>query len=224
MKNYYSKSLNANRLQKCYEIAPKRIKQLLEAEINFVLEKISRNTIVLDLGCGYGRVSTRISSKANKVVGIDISKDNIKLAKKMVNNHKNCEFYVMNATDLKFGNDVFDLVICIQNGISAFKVSPEKLLKEAIRVTKKGGIILFSSYSEKIWKDRLEWFEIQVNHGLIGEIDYNSTKNGIIVCKDGFKATTYSRNDFIELASNFNVSKQVYEIDNSSIFCKMVVN
>ncbi|UCG27161.1 MAG: hypothetical protein JSV24_09310, partial [Bacteroidales bacterium] len=86
------------------------------------------------------------------------------------------------------------------------------------------GIVLFSSYSEKIWEERLNWFRIQAEHGLIGEIDFNLTKNGVIVCKDGFRAVTYSSEDFIRLASNFNVTSQIHEIDRSSIFCEMIVN
>ena len=130
----------------------------------------------------------------------------------------------MDAIDLKFSDNYFDTVICIQNGISAFKVDPLKLFKESIRVTREGGTVLFSSYSEKFWKDRLEWFQIQSKYNLIGEIDYDLTKNGVIICKDGFKATTYSKQKFYELASNFNVKTSIYEIDNSSIFCKMKVN
>jgi hypothetical protein len=50
--NYYQKNLNASKLQKCYEVAPPRIQQLLTAEIDFILSKISIDDIVLDLGCG----------------------------------------------------------------------------------------------------------------------------------------------------------------------------
>jgi len=39
--NYYQKNLNASKLQKCYEVAPPRIQQLLTAEIDFILSKIS---------------------------------------------------------------------------------------------------------------------------------------------------------------------------------------
>ncbi|HUS87445.1 MAG TPA: class I SAM-dependent methyltransferase [Bacteroidales bacterium] len=224
MTNYYSNLLNSNKLQRCYEIAPVRVKQFLETEIAFVLNKISQNDIVLDLGCGYGRVAIRLSEKAKKVVGIDISKDNIQLAKKIAGNNVDYEFYTMDAIDLKFDDNFFDTVICVQNGISAFNVNPLTLIKESIRVTRKGGTVLFSSYSEKFWDERLKWFQIQAEHKLIGEIDYKLTKNGVIFCKDGFKAITYSGQEFLELASGFNVQTQIHEIDNSSIFCEMVVN
>lgn len=223
MSNYYASLLNASRLQKCYEVAPTRVKQFLDAEIDFVLAKVNSNDTVLDLGCGYGRVSTRLLEKAKSVVGVDISKDNIELAKKIAGNTKNCKYFVMDAIELSFDDGAFDIVICIQNGISAFKVDPHKLLKEAIRVTHKGGTILFSSYSPKFWNDRLEWFRIQADHGLVGEIDETLTKDGVIVCKDGFRAITFSGHEFLELASKLSVQAQIHEVDNSSIFCEMVV-
>ena len=223
MANYYSDLLNSNRLKKCYEIAPERVKQFLKAEIAFVLSRIKHNDKVLDLGCGYGRVALKLLEKAKTIVGIDISKDNIELAMKTFDKHDNCEFFVMDAVDLKFADNTFDMVICVQNGISAFKVDPLRLINESIRVTKKGGTVLLSSYSEKFWSFRLKWFQIQAEHKLIGEIDKKLTKNGIIVCKDGFKATSFSRQKFLELTSHFNVQTTIHEIDNSSIFCEMIV-
>ncbi len=224
MKSYYSDYLNSNRLRECYETAPARTQQFLEAEIDFVLSEINNNDTVLDLGCGYGRVAIRLVEKAHKVIGIDISEKNIELAKKIMPKNENCDFFIMDAINLKFPNDHFDKVFCLQNGISAFKVSPEELIKESIRVTKRGGSAFFSTYSPKFWKDRLEWFEVQARQKLIGEIDYDLTKNGTIVCKDGFKAVTYSEEEFLELASNFNVTTSIIEIDNSSLFCKMTLN
>lgn len=223
MTNYYSASLNSNRLQKCYAVAPPRVKQFLEAEIAFVLNKIIPDDTVLDLGCGYGRISARLLKKAKNVVGIDISKENILLAKQLFGHAGNCNFYEMNAVELKFDDSIFDLVICVQNGISAFGVDPKTLIKEAIRVTRKAGTVLFSSYSEKFWNERLKWFQIQAEHGLIGEIDTTLTKNGIIACKDGFRAITFSGKDFLELASGFDVHAEIHEVDNSSIFCEMVL-
>jgi 2-polyprenyl-6-hydroxyphenyl methylase/3-demethylubiquinone-9 3-methyltransferase len=219
--NYYSKNLNTSKLQRCYEIAPPRIQQLLTAEIDFILRKLSINDVVLDLGCGYGRVAIELAKKAKKVIGIDISQDNIELAKSLYQEIAHLEFYEMNAVELNFPADMFDVTLCIQNGISAFKEDPYVLLTEALRVTKKGGILLFSTYSSKIWQDRLHWFQIQADEKLLGEVDYEQTKDGIIVCKDGFKAITYSGTDFLKLASEFNVDANIYEVDNSIVFCEI---
>lgn len=124
----------------------------------------------------------------------------------------------MDAINLAFRGYMFDLVICIQNGISAFQVDKLKLLSESIRVTKEDGYVIFSSYSEKFWDDRLKWFQLQSKYGLIGEIDYNRTYNGTIICKDGFTATTITQEEFLPLTSNFHIDTTIVEIDNSSIF------
>lgn len=50
MNSYYEDKLSAKKLMKCYEIAPPRVKQYLEAEVNYVLQKIRPNNIVLELG------------------------------------------------------------------------------------------------------------------------------------------------------------------------------
>ena len=166
----------------------------------------------------------KANRKRRKVVGIDISKENILYAEELYKMGKDLQFYEMDAANLSFQDNSYDMTICIQNGISAFKIDPLLLIKEALRVTKIGGIILFSSYSSKFWNDRLNWFKIQAKYGLIGEIDFDRTKDGIIVCKDGFIATTFSEQDFLDLASNFNVDTSIYEIDNSSLFCEIRKN
>jgi len=50
MKGYYRKKLAAERLQTCYEIAPPRVKEYLESEIDFVLERTAISQTVLELG------------------------------------------------------------------------------------------------------------------------------------------------------------------------------
>lgn len=220
---YYKEILSSDNLQKCYEIAPPRIKQYLDAEINYVLEKISKNDLVLELGCGYGRVLSVLASKAKKVMGIDNSLPSLNLGKKLFGNLKNCIFMNMNAEKLNFPKNKFDVVVCIQNGISAFHIDQKKLILEAIRVTKPGGKILFSSYSKKFWEHRLNWFKIQSEYGLIGEIDFKKSKNGNIICKDGFTASTVDRKKIKSLLTNiYNIKFSSEEIDESSIFFELI--
>jgi len=155
VQGYYSEKLSAEWLQLCYEIAPPRVKQYLEAEIEFVLDKIRQADVVLELGCGYGRVLQKLVEKAKTVFGIDTSRASLFLVEKTIGKIPSLHLSVMNAVELGFSDRKFDTVIGIQNGISAFKVNKRKLIEEAIRVTRSGGTILFSSYSERFWEDRL---------------------------------------------------------------------
>jgi len=141
------------------------------------------------------------------------------LGKELCSDFSNCCFIQMNAAKFAFPNHSFDKVLCIQNGISAFHVNQKELILECVRITKPGGAVFFSSYSDKIWNDRLEWFKMQSNAGLLGEIDYSKTGNGIIVCKDGFTATTMDAEHFNKLTFNIeDITVITEEVDESSIF------
>jgi 2-polyprenyl-6-hydroxyphenyl methylase/3-demethylubiquinone-9 3-methyltransferase len=222
MNNYYSSKLSSSTLHKCYEVASPRVKHYLQAEIEFVLKHINLSDKVLELGCGYGRVLQKLNGKASKIVGIDTSQESIQLARELIKD-KSLELYEMDAINLEFADGEFDVVLCIQNGISAFQVDKQKLIKEAVRVCRSGGKVLFSSYSAKFWEERLEWFQLQAEHNLIGEIDHDKTGDGIIVCKDGFRATTVSSEEFLSLTSGLNFDTEIVEVDSSSIFCVMRV-
>lgn len=220
--DYYDEKLAAQSLRRCYEIAPPRTKRYLDAELDHVLGHIEPGDSVLDLGCGYGRTLPRLSSKARHVVGIDTSMSSLRTATADVGALGNCRLACMDAVHLGFGDCTFDLVVCIQNGISAFHVDRHDLMSESLRVVRQGGTALFSTYSEKFWADRLEWFELQSREGLLGEIDYGKTGNGVIVCVDGFEATTVRPEEFIALAGRFDADARIIEVDDSSVFCELV--
>lgn len=223
MNNYYSQKLSADRLRSCYEVAPPRIKQYLKAEIEFVLDRLTPSSRALELGCGYGRVLRRLAANVRTVVGIDTSRASLMSAQRRMGDVADYSLLEMNAIELGFSDGQFDVVVCIQNGISVFKVDQRKLIREALRVTRSGGRVLFSSYAESFWENRLEWFEIQAEYELIGEIDYDETGDGVIVGKDGFRATTVSAEDFVALTSDLGIRPQLTEVDNSSVFCEILV-
>jgi 2-polyprenyl-6-hydroxyphenyl methylase/3-demethylubiquinone-9 3-methyltransferase len=223
MNGYYTEKLAAENLKRCYDIAPPRTQQYLEAEIQYILGHLSPSHVVLELGCGYGRILARISANCAKVVGIDTSFESLTLTRNLGTSQDSIHIAQMHATSLGFPDDTFDVTLCAQNGISAFKVDPRELLSECIRVTRPGGICLLSSYSGKFWPFRLEWFRVQSDAGLLGEIDWHKTKDGVIICKDGFRATTYGADDFLTLTDGFDVKVEIIEVDESSLFCRISV-
>jgi 2-polyprenyl-6-hydroxyphenyl methylase/3-demethylubiquinone-9 3-methyltransferase len=222
MKGYYEDKLSAERLKLCYEIAPPRVQQYLKAEIEHVLGAIRPGDAVLELGCGYGRILPSLAKKASLVIGIDNSLSSLFQGIDFLKNYSNCHLAAMNAINLGFQDEIFDCVVCIQNGISAFHVNRQDLIRESFRVTKPGGIMLFSSYSDKFWKERLQWFGLQSEAGLVGEIDWEKTKHGVIVCRDGFTANTVRAEEFLSLTAGLDVKARIVEVDESSLFCEMV--
>jgi len=219
---YYRERLSGFRLFRCYEVASERIRRYLRAEVDFVVSNVGGAGLVLELGCGYGRVMKRVSKFVGWVVGNDVSRESLEFARGYMEGCGNYGVFLMDASRMGFGSGVFDCVLCVQNGISAFGVDKGRLVGEAVRVTRDGGVVLFSSYSPKLWEARLEWFRRQSLFGLVGEIDEGRTCDGTIVCKDGFRATTVGGDEFVELFGELGLDASIIEVDESSIFCKVV--
>jgi SAM-dependent methyltransferase len=222
MHGYYEDKLAAERLRTVYDLAPPRTRAYLEAEIEFVLERVAPGTSALELGCGYGRVLARLADRARFAVGIDTSIPSLRMARTYAGGAGSVALVAMDAASMAFADRSFDVTVCIQNGVSAFHVDRERLFAEAVRVTRSGGAVLFSSYAESFWNDRMEWFEIQAAHGLIGPIDHGATGNGVIVCTDGFRATTVSADEFRALAARVGLTPSITEVGRSSLFCEVI--
>jgi SAM-dependent methyltransferase len=223
MSGYYESKLAGVRLQRCYQIAPPRVQQYLEAEIQHVLAALKPGDAVLELGCGYGRVVSRLTAVAGRVTGIDTSEESLALARSLFGADPGIEFLHMDAVQLGLLPDVFDAVVCIQNGICAFGVDPASLVREALRVARPGGQVLFSTYSDRFWPDRLAWFEAQAAAGLLGPIDYDASRNGVIACTDGFRAGRLAPHELQSICTRIGVQSTICEVDESSVFCQIIV-
>jgi hypothetical protein len=51
---------------------------------------------------------------------------------------------------------------------------------------------------------------------LLGEIDLDQTKDGKIICKDGFVATTFTPDDLAQLGQASGHPYRIVEVDESS--------
>ena len=220
---YYRTRLSGNRLRRCYDLAPPRVRQYLEAEIAHVLHRTERARSILELGCGYGRVLERLERPGRRVVGIDTSLESLLSVRDRVSDRSRCDVSAMDAAALAFRPCAFDAVICIQNGVCAFRADALTLLREALRVARPGGRVLLSTYAAAFWPHRLRWFRLQGAEGLVGDIDETATRLGEIVCTDGFRSGTLSADDFTRLCSRLGVEPRIVEVDGSSLFCEVGV-
>jgi 2-polyprenyl-6-hydroxyphenyl methylase/3-demethylubiquinone-9 3-methyltransferase len=217
---YYAQKLSASRLERVYAIASPRVKQYLQAEIDHVAGFVKPGDRILELGCGYGRVLGPLARIAGQGWGVDNALESLWLFHQR--DPEQC-LAAMDVGALAFKAHSFDLVMGVQNFISACKVSPDQLLQECLRVARPGGRILLSSYATGFWSHRLAWFRRQAQEGLLGPIDQEATGNGVIVCCDGFRSTTFGPQAFEKLAQDCNVLAQIYLVDDSSVFCEIQV-
>ncbi len=216
MGNYYDEKLNAQKLFQAYETQIPRVGQYLKAEIDFVKGNLSKTQSVLELGAGYGRIVRELAPHCGSIVGIDISKENVEAGREYLKDYANASMVVMDVHNMEFPNH-FDVILCMQNGLSAMRAD-SAVIHKILEILAPGGTAYFSSYSAKFWDFRLKWFEEQASKGLLGEVDYDNTKNGVIICKDGFKAVTHSLEDLHKIGQETGYPYQVQEVDASSVF------
>jgi SAM-dependent methyltransferase len=220
---YYSARLAGERLRLAYELASPRVRRYLEAEIQHVVSQVPAGGSVLELGCGYGRVLLPLADRAGVAVGVDTSLASLELARRYLAPARNVVVAAMDATRLGFPPRTFDVVCCVQNGISSFHVDQRALFASAASAARPGGVAMFSTYAASFWPCRLDWFRAQSASGLIGEIDEAATGDGVIMCRDGFTATTPTPEELAELATSVGASYVVRTVDDSSVFCEITV-
>jgi len=107
---------------------------------NILKSIVPNDALVLDIGCSSGIVSEYLAERFGSVVGIDIDQSSIKIAKRT--KEANLKFLFMDATNLKFEDCTFDLVILSQ--VHYYFKNQKKLFDGVYRVLKPGGAVFLS--------------------------------------------------------------------------------
>jgi len=120
---------------------------------------LGKDKIVLDVGCGDGRMSFLLSSKVKQVFGIDNQEAPVAMGKLLVAGAKNVELRVGDARKIDFPDGTFDLVVSFDVVEHLPEETMEKMLAEMKRVCKKGGCVAISTPNRgnirsRIWGHR----------------------------------------------------------------------
>ncbi|MEM3731076.1 MAG: class I SAM-dependent methyltransferase [Candidatus Bathyarchaeia archaeon] len=107
-----------------------------EAKFKAALESLKTGNygMVLDVGCGTGLLFRHVASKAEEVVGLELSKGTLLKAKERAKDFQNVHLVMADADVMPFQKDVFNTVFAftlIQN-----MPEPAKTLNEIKRVAK----------------------------------------------------------------------------------------
>ena len=122
---------------------------------------------ILDIctGTAANAISIVKTDPAAKVIGIDISRDMLKIAEKKVQKYElpHIKLYEMDATNTKFQNETFDIVLI---SLVLHEISDElakKMITEAKRVLKKNGKIIVVEWEKpKSVFQKMMFFPIMV--------------------------------------------------------------
>ncbi len=150
---------------------------------------------ILELATGHGYFARILAELGYNVTAVDLAPGMLEVAK------KNCAQYIdsidflhMNAEELTFENDYFDVVFC--RFLTWLLPRPQKAYSEWCRVLKKGGLVLvYDTMQAK--ERRLTAEEIQA------EEEQDNPYRDEIVSRTGMTAQLY--NDLIRLSGDLEI-------------------
>jgi ubiquinone/menaquinone biosynthesis C-methylase UbiE len=119
------------------------------AKIHAALESVSikKHSIILDVGCGTGLLFNHVAEKAETIVGLDISRKILLLARERSRKFVNVHLIWADADSLPFNDEAFShafAITLIQN-----MPNPAKTLKEVERITKNDDVIVVTGLKKK---------------------------------------------------------------------------
>ena len=115
----------------------------IHADESDIIKRLRPQDKVLEVGCGFGRLTQKMAEFAGRVVGIDYVQPIIDAAKKSVNDPK-VSFLQGDAVNLEFNDNDFDVVMYMENGLGGLcsAAGRMKAIDELIRVCRPGGRII----------------------------------------------------------------------------------
>ncbi|MCP4538635.1 MAG: class I SAM-dependent methyltransferase [Chloroflexi bacterium] len=116
----------------------------------FELCHISKDTYILDVGCGVGATACYLAKAYGcRVVGVDLRERMVALSNERAQKERvtdRVEFRVADAQDLPFDDAQFDVILC--ESVATFIQDKQKVIDEFARVVKPGGYV---GLNEEIW-------------------------------------------------------------------------
>jgi 2-polyprenyl-3-methyl-5-hydroxy-6-metoxy-1,4-benzoquinol methylase len=107
----------SSNLEEMYENLSVFEKYYVKERQKEIIKAVCKNEVsgktILDCGCGEGFISLELSSRGANVLGIDLSSNKIRMAKKLEKrtNAPNVAFIIADAENLPFKEGAFDLVV-----------------------------------------------------------------------------------------------------------------
>jgi len=146
-----------------FEISTKNsviLSALEKRKLDFYLKELDlkKSDVVLDAGCGYGRLSKSIVGNVSKVIGIDINPENISFSKDYVKGNFEGSVVDLSLGVLPFPDKSIDKIV-FDNVLMFFDEKTQwAIFKEVKRVLKANGVVAFNFENSEYSFNRLGLF------------------------------------------------------------------
>ena len=131
-----------------------------EAQLQFLKNKLLQDQKILDLACGYGRLTIPLAKAGYTIEGIDLVPSLIKKAKELAQEeHLKIKFEIGDMRDLPYKENSFGAVICMWSSFNHLLTQKDqvKALKEILRILRKKGLAIIDlPYFTKPTKEMLQ--------------------------------------------------------------------
>jgi len=103
---------------------------------------------VLDMGCGAGFLTNYLARLGHEVSGVDLSEQSLKVAQEK-DFTRLVKYQVGDVAKLAFPDESFDVVTAMD--LLEHVESPFKVISEASRLLKPGGLFFFHTFNRNFW-------------------------------------------------------------------------
>lgn len=177
-----------------------KILKRIENHNEFFKTYLKDKKVILDYGCGVGNTTTELAKSygIEKVYGLDSSEALIKLAKEKAT--ENIEFIKSDIYKLPFSDNFFDAVWV--NERILYLENPVKLLREAYRVLKDGGVIGINSMD---FDSNITTVDSEIINETINDIENALKEKGYNIRQGKYNAHLLDRAGFKKIVSKAEV-------------------
>lgn len=197
------------------KVCPPLISDFVKKETRWLQQNIKENSVVLDMGCGWGKDLKAVAKikTIKKGVGIDSNAGIIKEARRNLAKFKNIKVFWENSKKMRFKDNTFDYALILGNTFGNFGKSKYKILKETKRVLKNSGKIIIGVYSEKALATRKKGYK------KVGWKIIKINKDGTVFTQDGIISEQFSKEKLKRILNQEGLDCRIIELNPISYIC-----
>jgi SAM-dependent methyltransferase len=139
-----------------------------QVELKIVSTFLPLDGLILDAGCGQGRVSRFLSMKGYEVIGVDTSREDLVLASHIIGKEEQVLEYIQaDVSRLPFREQVFSAVVFLGTFIYFEKIN--SAIIEANRVSKKNSVVMLNFTNADVFplRNKMNEFRTRLKRKMI---------------------------------------------------------